>query len=91
MIHWMWEVTRPWEGQCKSIGTDGSKWEEQELKDDDGQTRFWRRRPDGFSVNEKEHIIYVLKFKMSSDAGEGYVTKTQRVAIHQQLAVTQGL
>jgi hypothetical protein len=27
-------------------------------------------RPDGFTVNEKEHIIYVLEFKRVSDAGQ---------------------
>jgi hypothetical protein len=41
--------------------TDVSKWEEQELNDDDRQAWFGRRRPDGFAVNEKEHIIYVLE------------------------------
>jgi hypothetical protein len=42
---------------------------EQELDDEDRQARFWRHRPDGFSVNEKEHIIYVLEFKRVSDTG----------------------
>ena len=50
-------------------------------------------RPDGFAVNEMEHIIYVLEFKRVSDAGEGYysVAETQRAAIGQDLAVTRGL
>ena len=42
----MWEAARPWEKQWESLGTHGSKWEEQELNDDDRQARFWRRRPD---------------------------------------------
>ena len=48
-------------------------------------------RPDGFEVNEMEHIIYVLEFKRVSDAVEGYVGETQRAAIDQDLAVTRGL
>jgi hypothetical protein len=52
--------------------------------------RFWRRRPDGFSVNEKEHIIYVLELKRVSDTGEKYVSKTQKLAEIQHLAGTQG-
>jgi hypothetical protein len=55
------------------------------------QAWFWRRRPDGFAVNEKEHIIYILEFKRVSDAGERYVAETQRVAELQQIVVTQGL
>jgi hypothetical protein len=51
----------------------------------------WRRRPDGFVVNEKEHIIYVLEFKRVSDAGHEYVTETHQLAEVQHLAVTQGL
>jgi hypothetical protein len=51
---------------------------EQELDDEDIQARFWRRRLDGFTVNEKEHIIYVLEFKRVSDTGHEYVTETQR-------------
>ena len=35
----------------------------QELDDEDRQARFGRRRPDGFAVNEKEHLIYILEFK----------------------------
>jgi hypothetical protein len=41
-----------------------SKMVEQEL---DRQARFWRRRPDGFAINEKENIIYILEFKRVSD------------------------
>ena len=61
-----------------SLGTDGSKWEEQDLNNDDRQlvAWCWRRRPDGFAVNEEEHVIYVLEFKRVSDAGEGYVAET---------------
>ncbi len=44
-----------------------SKVEEQEIDDDDRQARFWRRRPDGFAVNEKDHVIYVLEFKRVVD------------------------
>ncbi len=54
-----------------------SKMVEQELDDEDRQTWFCRRRPDGFTVNEKEHIIYVLEFKRVSDSGQEYVTETQ--------------
>jgi len=54
-------AARPWAEQWESLGTDGSKWEEQELNDDDRQARFWRRRPDGFAVNEEVHIIHVLQ------------------------------
>jgi hypothetical protein len=50
-----------------------------------------RRRPDGFSVNEKEHIIYVLEFKRVSDTGQEYVTETQKLAEVQHLVVTQDL
>ena len=44
------------------------------------KTRFWRRRPDVFSVNEKDHIIYLLEFKRVSDTDERYVAETQRAA-----------
>jgi hypothetical protein len=47
-----------------------SKMVEQELDDEDRQVRFWKLRPVGFTVNEKEHIIYVLEFKRVSDSGE---------------------
>jgi hypothetical protein len=53
---------------------------EQELDDEDRQARFWRRRPDGFTVNEKEHILYVLEFKRVSDTGQEYVTETHQLA-----------
>jgi hypothetical protein len=56
----------------------------------DRQARFWRHRPDGFAVNEQEHIIYVLEFKRVSDVGQEYVTETQQLAEAQYLAVTQG-
>ena len=48
-------------------------------------------RPDGFAVNEKEHIIYVLEFKRVSDVGQEYVIETQRLAETHHLGVTQGL
>jgi hypothetical protein len=35
---------------------------------------------DGFAVNEKEHIIYVLEFKRVSDTGQEYVAETQQLA-----------
>jgi hypothetical protein len=59
----MWEVTRSWEEKWESLKMNQSKMAEQELDDEDRQARFWRRTPDGFTVNEKEHIIYVLEFK----------------------------
>jgi hypothetical protein len=37
--------------------------EEEEMDDDDRQAWFWRHRPDGFAVNEKDHITYILEFK----------------------------
>ena len=57
--------------------------------DEDRQERFWRHRPDEFTVHEKEYIIYVLKFKRVSDLR--YVSETQKLAEIQHLAVTQGL
>jgi hypothetical protein len=64
---------------------------EQELDDEDRQVRFWRHRPDGFTVNEKQHFIYVLEFIRVSDVGHEYVTETQQLAEVQHLVVTQGL
>ena len=43
--------------QLESLKIYKCKWAEQELNDDDRQARFWRRRPDGFAVNGKEHVI----------------------------------
>jgi hypothetical protein len=63
--------------QRESLKAHESKWSEQELDDDDRQTRFWRSRPDAFVVNDKEKVIYVLQFKRVLDAGETYVTETQ--------------
>ena len=34
------------------------------------EERFWRHRPDGFTVNEKE--IYVVEFKRVTDTGAKY-------------------
>ena len=65
--------------------------EEQLIDDDDRQSRFWRHRPDGFAVNEKDHVIYVLEFKRVSDNGEKYVSETQKLVETQHLAITQGL
>jgi hypothetical protein len=75
----------------ESLKVNESKMVEQDLDDEDRQARFWRRRPDGFAVNEQEHIIYVLEFKRVSDAGQEYVTETQQLAEAQHLAVTKGL
>ena len=36
---------------------------DQEVDDEDRQTPFRRDRPDGFSVNEKEHMIYTVEFQ----------------------------
>ncbi len=68
-----------------------SKVEEQVIDDDDRQARFWRRRPDGFAVNEKDHVIYVLEFKRVTDTGEKYVSETQKLAETHHLDITQGL
>jgi hypothetical protein len=87
----MWEAARPWEEQWGALKMDESRVEEQEADDEDIQARFWRRRPDGFAVNEKKHVIYVLEFKRASDAGDQYVAETQKLAETQHLAVTQGL
>ena len=54
-------------------------------------TEVQAQEMDGFAVNEKEHVIYVLEFKPVSDAGERHVAETQRLAELQHLAVTQGL
>ena len=70
---------------------DESRVEEQEVDDEDKQARFWRRRPEGCTVNEREHVIYILEFKGVSDAGDQYVSETQKLAEIQHLAVTQGL
>jgi hypothetical protein len=48
-------------------------------------------RVDGCTVNEKEHIIYVLEFKRVSDTGQEYVSETQKLAEAQHLDVTQDL
>jgi hypothetical protein len=87
----MWEEAGPWEEKWESLKVNESKMVEQELDDEDRQARFWRCRPDGFTVNEKEHIIYVLELKRVSDAGQKYVTETQQLAEAQHLIVTQGL
>ena len=87
----MWEEGRLWEEKWESLKVNESSMVEQELDDEDRQTRFWRRRPDGFTVNEKEHIIYVLEFKRVSDTGQEYVTETQQLAEVQNLAVTPDL
>jgi hypothetical protein len=87
----IWEEARPWEGQWESIKVNESKVVEQELDDEDRQARFWRHRPDGFVVNEKEHIIYVLEIKRVSDTGERYVSENQKLVEIQHLVVTQDL
>jgi hypothetical protein len=87
----MWEEARPWEEKWESLKVNESKMTEQELDDEDRQAWFWRRRPDGFTVNEKEHFIYVLEFKRASDTGHVYVTETQELEEAQHLAVPQGL
>ncbi len=65
--------------------------EDQEVDDEDRQGRFWRRRPDGFAVNEKEYVIYILEFKRVSDTIDQYVSETQKLTEIQHLDVTQGL
>ena len=44
-----------------TIKVNENKVVEQELDDENRQSWFSRRRPNGFVVNEKEHIIYVLE------------------------------
>ena len=51
--------------------------EEQVIDDDDRQVRFWRHRPDGFTVNEKEHVINILELIVTD---EKYVSETQKLA-----------
>ena len=87
----MWEVTRPWEEQWEALKVNESKVEEQEIDDDDRQSRFWRLRPDGFAVNEKEHVIYVLEFKSVTDTGVKYVSETQKLVEIQHIVITHGL
>ncbi len=65
------------EEKWESLKVNESKMVEQELDDEDRQARFWRRRPDGFPVNEREHMIYVLEFKRVSDVSQEYVVETQ--------------
>ena len=64
-----------------------SQLEDQELDDEDRQERFWRRRPDGFTVNEKEHVIYILEVKRVEDTGEKYVSETQKLVEIQHLSI----
>ena len=59
-----------------------------ELDDKDRHGRFWRHRPDGFTVNEKEYIIYTLEFKGVSDT---HIPLGERLAEIQHLDVTQHL
>ena len=87
----MWETARPWKEQWEALKVNESKVEDQVIDDDDRQARFWRRRPDGFVVNEKEHVIYVLEFKRVTDTGEKYVSETQKLAETQHLVIRQGL
>ena len=87
----MWEAARPWEEQWETLKVNECKVEEPVIDDDDRQTRFWRHRPDGFELNEKEHVIYVLEFKRVTDTGEKYVSETQKLAETQHPVITQGL
>ncbi len=70
---------------------DKSKMMEQELEGEDRQARFWRHRPDGFTVNKKKHVFYVLEFKRVSDTGQEYMSETQQLPEPQHLVVTQDL
>ena len=87
----MWEEARPWEERWETLKVDESRAEEQEVDDEDRQARFWRCRPDGFAVIEKEHVIYILEFERVSDTGEQYVSETQKLVEIQHLTVTQDL
>ena len=85
----MWETVRPWEEQWETLKVNESKVEEQVIDEDDRQARVWRRRPDGFAVNEMEHVIYVLEFKRVTDTGEKYVSETQKLEeIQRYLVIT---
>jgi hypothetical protein len=42
----------------------------------------------GHTDNEKEHIVYILEFKRTSDTGKKYVSETQKLAEIQHLDVT---
>ncbi len=64
----MWKVTRSWEEKWESLKMNQSKMAEQELDDEDRQARFWRRRPDGFAVNEKEHRLSLMSGLASNPA-----------------------
>jgi hypothetical protein len=66
----MWETVRPWEEKWESLKVNEGKIVEQEHDHEDRQSRFWSHRPDGFTVNEKEYIIYVLEFKRVCDTGQ---------------------
>jgi len=87
----MWETARPWEERWETLKVNESRVEEQEVDDENKQARFWRRRPDGFSVNERENVSYILEFKRVSDTGDQYVSETQKLTGIQHLDVTQGL
>ena len=89
--NYYWESARPWEEQWETLKVNESKVEEQVIDDDDRQALFWRRRPDGFAVNEMEDVIYVLEFKRVTDTGEKYVSETQKLVETQHLVITQGL
>ena len=84
----MWEAARPWGEQWDILKVNDSKVEDQVIDEDDRQARFWRHRPDGFTVNEKEHVIYVLEFKRVTDTGEKYVSETQKLAETHHLVIT---
>jgi hypothetical protein len=87
----MWEEPRPWEERWETLKVDESRVEEQEVDDEERQSRFWRHRPVEFTVNEKEHVIYVLEFKRVSDTGEKYMSETQKLTEIQHLTITQDL
>ena len=59
-----------WEEQWESFKVNESKATEKELDDEDRQAWFWKGRPDGFAVNEKEHIMSILEFKSVRRWGE---------------------
>ena len=56
---------------ASSAGDSGSVTEAQAREMTDEVLEDWRRRPDGFAVNDKEHIIYILEFKLTESVGHG--------------------
>ena len=49
--------------------------------------RFWGRRPDGVAINEALQIVYILKFKRSTDKDEGLLEVKETLANEQHKSI----